>query len=68
MNSEKLPDGAAKGKDIPEDAKRALEEAAERRRLEKAALDTRPKEINGPKGQEPTRHGEWERKGITYDF
>ena len=27
-----------------------------------------PKEIGGPKGLEPTRYGDWERKGICYDF
>ena len=26
------------------------------------------KEIGGPKGLEPTRYGDWERKGICYDF
>ena len=26
------------------------------------------KEINGPNGLEPTRYGDWERKGICYDF
>ena len=26
------------------------------------------KEINVPKGLEPTRYGDWERKGICYDF
>ena len=26
------------------------------------------KEIHGPKGLEPTRYGDWERKGICYDF
>lgn len=26
------------------------------------------KEINGPKGLEPTRYGDWERKGIVSDF
>lgn len=26
------------------------------------------KEIGGPKGPEPTRYGDWERKGICYDF
>ena len=25
-------------------------------------------ELNGPKGPEPTRFGDWERKGITSDF
>ena len=28
----------------------------------------RPIEVNGPKGLEPTRYGDWERKGICYDF
>ena len=27
-----------------------------------------PKEIGGPKGPEPTRYGDWERKGIVSDF
>ena len=28
----------------------------------------KPKEVNGPKGLEPTRYGDWELKGICYDF
>ncbi len=28
----------------------------------------RPREIGGPKGPEPTRYGDWERKGICVDF
>ncbi len=27
-----------------------------------------PKEIGGPKGPEPTRHGEWEVNGRVVDF
>ena len=27
-----------------------------------------PKEQGGPKGPEPTRYGDWEKKGICYDF
>ena len=27
-----------------------------------------PEEIGGPEGPEPTRYGDWERKGICYDF
>lgn len=47
-------------------AKRALEEAEQRR---KAAEDaSRPKEVKGPAGPEPTRYGDWERKGIVSDF
>ena len=26
------------------------------------------KEFGGPKGPEPTRYGDWEKKGICYDF
>ena len=28
----------------------------------------KPKEIGGPEGPEPTRYGDWERKGICVDF
>ena len=48
-------------------AQRALAEAEERR-AKAAAAEDRPVEHNGPKGQEPTRFGDWERKGIAYDF
>lgn len=47
-------------------AKRALAEAAARKQATKDnALDL---ELGGPKGLEPTRFGDWERKGITSDF
>jgi len=49
-----------------ENAKNALKEAKERK--EKEIVRFRAKEKNGPKGLEPTRYGDWERKGITYDF
>jgi len=29
---------------------------------------TAPREIGGPKGPEPTRYGDWERKGRCSDF
>jgi hypothetical protein len=47
-------------------AQRALDEAAQRR----ATADTAAKaaERDGPAGVEPTRFGDWERKGIAYDF
>jgi hypothetical protein len=47
-------------------AQRALAEAEERRKVAQDAA--MPKEINGPKGEEPTRYGDWERKGIASDF
>ncbi len=31
-------------------------------------ITPKPKEIGGPSGPEPTRYGDWERKGICYDF
>tara|TARA_B100000886_G_scaffold96378_1_gene63919 strand:- start:128 stop:259 length:132 start_codon:yes stop_codon:yes gene_type:complete len=34
----------------------------------KKKLVEKKKEIGGPKGLEPTRYGDWERKGICYDF
>lgn len=62
--------GAAPGKVLTPEARRALEEAAQRREAEMAAdADKKTvEEWNGPSGQEPTRYGDWERKGITYDF
>jgi hypothetical protein len=27
-----------------------------------------PKEVNGPKGPEPTRYGDWEKNGRCIDF
>ena len=49
-----------------ENAKNALAEAKERKKQK--VLIMRAKEKNVPKGLEPTRFGDWERKGITYDF
>jgi hypothetical protein len=58
------------GRVLPPEALRALAEAAERRRQAeaKAAKPSQPKELGGPKGPEPTRYGDWERKGILSDF
>ncbi|MFN3913093.1 DUF1674 domain-containing protein [Hyphomonas sp.] len=56
---------AARRAALPEAARRALEEADARKSVD-AALPNN--ESGGPKGVEPTRYGDWERKGITYDF
>jgi hypothetical protein len=51
---------------IAQAGERARAEAEARREKEaKAAL---PPEHGGPKGPEPTRFGDWERKGIAVDF
>ena len=47
-------------------ADQALKEGSNRRKLKQK--DKNKSEINGPKGPEPTRYGDWEKKGITYDF
>jgi hypothetical protein len=49
-------------------AQRALAEAEARRQAAEAEAKALPKEIQGPKGPEPTRYGDWERKGIASDF
>jgi len=51
-------------------ARRALLEAAERRKASEEAvrepiLET---EHGGPRGPEPTRYGDWEKKGLAVDF
>jgi hypothetical protein len=48
------------------EARRALEEAELRRRS--AETQPAPPEINGRKGPEPTRYGDWEVKGLATDF
>ena len=48
-------------------ARRALAEAAARRAAQEAALQV-SLERGGPKGLEPTRYGDWERKGVAVDF
>lgn len=49
-------------------AQRALAEAEARRQAAAANAQPLPKEFQGPKGPEPTRYGDWEKKGIASDF
>jgi len=49
-------------------AERALAEADARRRAAASGAKPMAKEIQGPKGLEPTRFGDWENKGIASDF
>ena len=44
----------------PQDAAKAANDEGEK--------PAQPDELGGPKGLEPTRYGDWERKGICYDF
>lgn len=67
MSDAEAPEEEAPRKPLSEAAKRALAEAEERRREAEAEAE-RARELGGPKGPEPTRFGDWEKKGITYDF
>ncbi|MBN8551848.1 MAG: DUF1674 domain-containing protein [Caulobacterales bacterium] len=59
-------DGAAPGKTLTPQARRALEEAAARRAS--APAPDLPHEDGGRGGEEPTRYGDWEKKGLAVDF
>ncbi len=61
------PENAAPGKRLSPAARRALEEAAARRRAEPAPAPAGD-ELGGPAGPEPTRYGDWEHKGVAVDF
>jgi hypothetical protein len=66
MSETDLPPGAAPDKPLTPAARRALEEAAARRAAEQATA--LPTEEGGRDGPEPTRFGDWERKGVAVDF
>jgi hypothetical protein len=59
-------------KPLTPEAERALTEAAERRAKQQAQQsapkESVTKELGGPSGPEPTRYGDWEKKGLTSDF
>ena len=61
--SDDLPPNANPDRPLTAAARRALEEAAARK-----AAEALPEELGGPKGPEPTRYGDWERKGLAVDF
>ncbi|HXW24573.1 MAG TPA: DUF1674 domain-containing protein [Xanthobacteraceae bacterium] len=53
---------------LTEAAERALAEAAHRRAEIDRQQAERPKELNGRKGPDPVRYGDWEVKGVASDF
>ncbi|MEP3299183.1 MAG: DUF1674 domain-containing protein [Pseudoruegeria sp.] len=55
-------------KDLPDAAKRALQEAQDRRKAADEAEKNRPIELGGRDGPEPVRYGDYEKKGIAVDF
>ena len=67
VNATEITDVAAEA-DLPDVARRALQEAQARRIVRKGKSENRPREVNGRQGPEPVRYGDWENKGIASDF
>ncbi|HLK26400.1 MAG TPA: DUF1674 domain-containing protein [Caulobacteraceae bacterium] len=59
-------DRSRRRKALTPEAERALAEAEARRAA--AKTEALPPEVGGPPGPEPTRYGDWERKGLAVDF
>ena len=70
MAEDQTPKAGASGprKPLSPAAERALAEAAERRAAIDRKTAERVKEVGGAAGLEPTRYGDWEKKGLTSDF
>jgi hypothetical protein len=64
----KPPAAPAPRKALSPAAERALAEAAQRRAAIHQRTAERSKEVGGPSGPEPTRYGDWEKKGLASDF
>ena len=52
----------------PKTVDQARADTAGKAAKDATATGKKPKEIGGPSGPEPTRYGDWERKGICVDF
>ena len=71
MKQQRSTEGDTPGGDAPTAAAGTAEtESGERERQENKSKDNRRdgEEVGGPKGPEPTRYGDWERKGRCVDF
>jgi hypothetical protein len=68
MSSENTAPEPQSPKVLTPAARRALAEAAMRRAKAEAEAVEKALEEGGPAGAEPTRFGDWERKGIAVDF
>lgn len=60
--------GATPHRPLTEIERRVLEEAAARRAETQSSEVAVTGEDGGPRGPEPTRYGDWERKGLAVDF
>jgi hypothetical protein len=61
-------DSKPKKRPVTPAAERALAEAEERRRAEKAKAGSAGAEVGGRDGPDPIRYGDWEKAGIASDF
>lgn len=66
MASSKMTNPKDIAEHIREAGERAAAEAEVRRKAEKRV--SHPTELGGQKGLEPTRYGDWEKKGLISDF
>ena len=66
-SSQEVSAVANRKKIVAKDLERALEARLQREKELMEGLEQK-KEIVGPQGLEPTRYGDWERKGICVDF
>lgn len=67
MSEDRLQESDPPRRPLTPAAERALAEAADRRAKSDAAA-ARAVEEGGPAGEEPTRYGDWERRGLAVDF
>jgi len=66
MPSSKMTKAKQIAAKIREAGERAAAEAETRRNAEMP--ESLPEELGGQKGPEPTRYGDWEKKGLISDF
>jgi hypothetical protein len=52
----------------PQAQKTETPAGAEEATVEAETPAKKPREVGGPAGPDPTRYGDWERKGIVSDF
>lgn len=70
MAHSEQPEESNAPRPLTPEARRALAEAEERRRIadRQRAENPQPKEIGGRNGPDPARYGDWEKGGIASDF
>ena len=68
MSNNSLESVATKAPIQSADKKNVESEEKRKKTAAEAVTSDLAKEINGPKGLEPTRYGDWESKGRCYDF